>query len=59
VTDLEDGPVDAVAGVDEDLFPPDPLRDLLPRHQLRPPLQQEKEDLHGDPLQPDTATVAA
>ena len=57
--ELADGPVDAVVGIEEDLLPPDPLRDLFPGDQLSSSFHQQKQQIHRDALQLEHSAGAA
>ena len=51
LADLPDGGVDAVVGVEKDVFAPDPLHNLIPGHQLATILNKEAEEVGRDALE--------
>jgi hypothetical protein len=59
LSQLANGCVDAVIGVQEHVLAPDPLHDLIPSYQLSPPLDQQEQQFHGDARKPQSSTGAA
>jgi len=51
-TYLADGDVDAVIDIEENIFSPEVLCNLVAGYQLAGPLDQEEEQVHGEFLQP-------
>src|SRR6187401_3360092 len=56
--DLENGRVDPGVGVGEDIRPPQPLRQVLARHQFSATLQQQQEQIHRLPRESNAALFA-
>jgi hypothetical protein len=56
LSNFPDGGVDAVVCVKEDILAPDPFYDLLPRDQLTSLLDQQKQQVHWNPLQLEQTT---
>ena len=55
---LENGRVDAGIEIGEDVRTPQPLRDVLARHQLLSALQQQQEEIHRLPRERHAAPLA-
>ena len=48
LADLADGGIDTVVGVEEDIFAPDLLDDLIPADELSVLRDQQQKQLHGN-----------
>jgi hypothetical protein len=58
LADFSDRCVDALLSIQEDLFAPEPLDDLLSGNQLAVMFDQENQQLHRDLLKPQWLTIA-